>query len=55
VVEESARDDGARLLTLQCYGLGEEWPAKAVVKDLDGGGLALEVDEFAETYLPCDA
>jgi hypothetical protein len=55
VVEESARDDGARLLTLQCYGLGEEWPAKAVIKDLDGGGLALELDEFAETYLPCDA
>jgi hypothetical protein len=55
IINETAQDDGARILTLQCYGSGEEWPATAVMKDLDDGGLSLQFDEFGQTYLPCDS
>lgn len=55
IINETAQDDGARILTLQCYGSGEEWPATAVMKDLDDGGLSLQIDEFGQTYLPCDS
>ncbi len=55
IINETAQDDGARILTLQCYGSGEEWPATAVMKDLDDGGLSLQLDEFGQTYLPCDS
>lgn len=54
IINETAKADGARILTLQCYGSGDEWPATAVMKDLDDGGLSLEIGEFLQTYLPCD-
>ena len=54
VIGETAGEDGARLLTLQCYGSGEEWPAKGVVKDLEDGNLSLQIDDLSQVYMPCD-
>ena len=54
VMEEKAGEDGARLLTLQCYGSGEEWPATGSVTQLQDGNLSLQIDDFAQVYLPCD-
>ena len=54
VMEEKAGEDGARLLTLQCYGSGEEWPATGSVTQLQDGNLSLQIDAFAQVYLPCD-
>ena len=54
IAGEEAGAGGARLLALTCYGSGEEWPARAVITPLADGALALQIDAYQETYLPCD-
>jgi len=53
VVDEKAGDGGARITSLNCYGSGDEWSAKGVLKDVKGGGLSLEIDGQAQVYVPC--
>ena len=53
VVDEKAGDGGARIMSLNCYGSGDEWSAKGVLKDVKGGGLSLEIDGQAQVYVPC--
>lgn len=52
LAEEQA-DDGRALLSLQCYGEGEEWQSQAKVGHLGNGGLSLEIEGFSQIYLPC--
>ncbi|MDA1331848.1 MAG: hypothetical protein O3A65_05090 [Proteobacteria bacterium] len=55
VVDEKAGDGGARILSLQCSGSGDEWPAQLVLKDLKDGSLSLETDGQAQAYVLCDS
>ncbi len=54
ITAEEAGSGGARLLTLQCYGEGSEWPAKATVTTLADLGVEMKVDEYSQTYVPCN-
>lgn len=54
IVSEDAGDGSTRLLSLQCYGSGEEWPAKGSIKELDDGSLSIEVDGYSQVYMPCN-
>lgn len=53
ILSEEAGNDGARLLSLQCYGEGEEWTVAAAITPRSDGAIELKVDEFVETYVPC--
>ena len=53
VVDEKAGDGGARIMSLNCYGSGDEWSLQGVLKDVKGGGLSLEIDGKAQIYVPC--
>ena len=53
VVDEKAGDGGARIMSLNCYGSGDEWSLQGVLKDVKGGGLSLEIDGKAQVYVPC--
>jgi hypothetical protein len=54
LMDEKSGEDGAKLLTLQCYGSGGEWPASGILKLRGDGSLSLQIDDFAQVYLPCD-
>lgn len=53
IVSEETDGAGVRLLSMQCYGEGNEWPAQGRLTSLDTGGFALEVDGYTQTYVPC--
>lgn len=54
VVGEEAGANGARALSLQCYGEGEEWSAMATVTPQEAGGVEIKRDDYAQTYVPCE-
>lgn len=54
IVGEEAGSDGSRILTLQCYGEGEEWSAMATVTPQKAGGIELKRDDYAQVYVSCD-
>lgn len=53
IVGEEAGAAGARILSLQCYGEGEEWPANATITPQNSGGIEIKRDDYAQTYVPC--
>lgn len=54
IAAEEAGADDARILSLQCYGEGSEWPAKATLTPQAGGGILMRIDDYSQTYLPCE-
>lgn len=54
IVGEAAGANGARVLSLQCYGEGEEWSASATVTPQKAGGIEIKRDDYAQNYVPCN-
>lgn len=53
ILSEELGADGSRLLSLLCYGGGDEWSATASITPRTDGEIEMKVDQYLQTYMPC--
>jgi hypothetical protein len=54
IAGEQAGSDGARLVSLQCYGEGMEWAAEAKISNLEDGGFEMDLEGQKRSYVYCN-
>lgn len=55
IVEQTPSENDSVLVSLQCYGEGNEWPAQGKIISLENDDLIIEIEEFSQTYTLCPA